>query len=126
MQIPKLELHVRLLARVQALEDQSGWLQAPAYDSGWVSITTGEVICMQHGLYTDELFVYLTGIDDGYGTVHQCSYGGRARTGDRDGVYWFGLNYTHIIIPRLSQDTTPQVHQQWDQIRVQIWKIQQP
>jgi len=54
---------VNLVVRVEALENQSGFTYAPAYDSGWLDITNkcGQHITLVHNLSTMDVTVDITG-----------------------------------------------------------------
>lgn len=119
--INKTALLLDLLARVEALE-KGGYVGAPAYDSGWVDISQGQVLILTHNLDTTEVLVYVIGntsIEGPYG-IHQIFYGG---VRDRymtytEGLNWYALTNTTIIITRYYDDWL------WDQVRVMMWKVQ--
>ena len=101
-----------------------GFINAPAYDSEWLSIEPAETLTLRHNLNTTEVFVYLIGKSDLY-DVHQTNYGCNEVEGQGwRGIAWYGLNATCIKIMRCRYDTNAQV--QWNYIRVMIWKIQEP
>lgn len=120
--INKTDLLLELLVRVQVLENQSGWLPAPVYDSGWTQISRSEIIVFQHGLNSTNLLVYIIGKTASDGTINQWMYGGVYN--DNHGVAWYGLNSSHITVQRFPNDNI--LKASWDEVRVQIWKILQP
>ena len=109
-----------LLVRVQALENQSGWLPAPAYDSGWVNISQSELLTLNHNLNNTDVMVYVIGKAINFPSlgVHQAFYGGVY--GQGRGIRWQHLTENEIEIKRYDYDAY------WEQVRVQIWKIDQP
>jgi len=61
-----------LQARVETFEEQSlpqGFIPAPAYDSGWISIPQGDTIIF-HGLGTTGVLVNLVGYDTETWGIH--------------------------------------------------------
>jgi len=96
---------------VFTIENMSGWLTAPAYDSGWVSnITYGSYNEFVHGLNTTKLFVYIMGNTSEWTGISQVHYG--------DDLWWCQLtdNAIWVYAERI-----------WHQeIRVMLWKIQEP
>jgi len=68
-----------LQSRVEILEDQSlpeGFVNAPAYDSGWVS-TIGKTMPMifEHGLGTTNVLVYVVAKTSDWTGIHQRRFG---------------------------------------------------
>lgn len=119
-------ISIKLLDRVEALENQTlpfGYVRAPAYDSGWITISQNEDLVLIHNLNTTDLFVYFIG-KDSTGT-HQYYYGGDRKvlpdwSTDNRGLYWgWGTNMT-IQLYRLRED----LH--YEQVRVMIWRILEP
>ncbi len=119
-------------AGVFSIENMSGWLPAPAFDSGWVSNWTDEVeylrISLYHGLNTTDVFVYVVGRLNQTievwenGSVHQFAYGGLfGRLGGGAGVFWV-LGESKIELYRLIPDSVVP----WHEVRVLIWKVQEP
>jgi hypothetical protein len=105
-----------LESRITTLESP-GFMNAPAYDSGWLAIGQGQTITLTHNLNTDpaKLFFYVLGNNPTYG-VHQFLYGGEW-SGTWQGLYASGLNNTQITLIRMTGDPY------WPQVRVQIWII---
>lgn len=103
---------------VFTIENMSGWLPAPAYDSGWVSIfpsyphTIGPYV-FEHGLNTTNVMIYLGRNCSESGIVYSMS----AQPGK---IWWSYLsdNGISVYIDRYDQ--------QYDSIRVMIWKISGP
>lgn len=109
------------LYRVGMLEDQmlpQGFMRAPTYDSGWVNISQGEFLVLTHNLNTTNLLVYVVGHRFDASPIHQVYYGWD-RFNKHEGLYWCGTNTT-IVVDRAKDDVS------WDQVRVMIWKIQEP
>ncbi|MCW3985229.1 MAG: hypothetical protein NWE91_02315 [Candidatus Bathyarchaeota archaeon] len=123
-QLGELQSHVNdLQDKVEALENQSGWMVAPAFDSGWISINPDERYFFWHSLNTTNVLVYVIG-KNGSGFIHQWrigmdydSYG----IGSADyGLFWSRLDSNVISVLRGRSDT------QWAQVKVMIWKISEP
>jgi hypothetical protein len=114
-----------------SIANMSGWLPAPAYDSGWLNNWTdygGDYWLMNltHGLNTTEVLVYVFGRfnetigEFENGTIHQFAYGGVIGPfGSSAGVFWV-LGENEIKLYRLPNDDY------WREARVMIWKIPQP
>jgi len=101
-------------AGVYTIENMTGWVSAPAYDSGWVEVSgSNPAVPFYHGLGTTNVIVDLRmnasqpstaiGISDG-------SY----ELGDR--LRWYNLTDNSIFV---SSDYGYGTHQ----IRVMMWKI---
>ena len=105
---------------VEMLEDQmlpQGFVSAPAYDSGWITIDKDQILTLTHNLDTTEVLVYIIGKADvsfELFRIHQLRYGDWW-----NGVNWYRLTNTTITVRR----GTPADY--WDYIRVMIWKIQE-
>jgi len=99
-------------AGVFSIENMSGWLPTPAYDSGWISVIfnySGPII-LEHGLNTTDVLVYVyRNCSEWYG-AHQDNFGSY--------VKWCHLTANEIWI---YVDYLPD--QTYDEIRVMIWKI---
>ena len=108
-----------LESRVEALEDQSiphGFITAPTYDSGWVTISENSWTRLEHNLNTLELLVYVLGKDDD-GLIHQMGLN------ERDSAVYqlrWRSNSTTIELRRGTVTTG-----YWENIRVLIWRIQE-
>jgi hypothetical protein len=91
--------------------DMAGFMDSPAYDSGWVSVGAGGELVFTHNLGTTEVFVYITGkdVDDTLG-IHQYEYGGVGW------AYWHNLDATNINVT---------AYPPWDHVRIMLWKIQE-
>ncbi len=116
--ITGLESRVETLEdRVEALEDQQslpqGFISAPAYDSGWVSIAPAQYLTLSHNLNTVEVFVYLLGRNES-GGIHQITH-------EMYGVQIWSLDDSDITLWRHGLD-----YIYWHQVRVMIWKISEP
>lgn len=104
-----------LESRVETLEEQplpQGFVTAPAYDSGWINVTKGTSIDLEHGLGTTELFVYVL---QKYpiGLINQI---GVNEPGEH-GVQWWSYSTVLRLIRGVSTTDAS------DSIRVMIWKI---
>jgi len=106
-----------LQIQISTLQSQmlpQGFVRAPAYDSGWVSINQGQVLTFTHNLGTTEVLVYVIGNDTtGDNGIHQMGYGDNS-------LLWYRLNSTTISVYRLIPEDF------WTEVRVMIWKIQPP
>ena len=92
---------------IVTIENFTGWLSKPAYDSGWVPIQKGTWTSFQHNLSTNELFVYMLGSDILEGIY--APWDDRAR--------WRSTSENEIsIYARYGIET-------FDTIRVMIWNI---
>jgi len=128
--INKTELILELQARVEALENQSGWLPAPAYDSGWLDFPVGNHLYIHHNLSTSNLFVHLVGRS--VNRTHQMFLAREMwrKTLDRAeeyGVYWLtdeANPLNAIELQRGGDDVNSTIN--WNEIHVQIWTIAQP
>jgi uncharacterized coiled-coil protein SlyX len=99
-------------------------LGKPDWDSldtyGWISIPAGEFRILTHNLQTTNVIVYMVGYDfDGH-EFHQIDYGGEKNGLNEYGARWEQLTTTTITVTRFGMD------QNWDLIRVMIWKIPEP
>jgi uncharacterized small protein (DUF1192 family) len=110
-----------LESRIATLESP-GYMKAPAYDSGWLAISPGQNIWLQHNLNKDpaKLFIYVLG--NGGAMVNQIFLGSDYfYTGTdvgRQGLFVWGMSSMNMAVSRCLQDGY------WDQVRVQIWIIQ--
>jgi hypothetical protein len=107
-----------LESRIAALENP-GFMKAPAYDSGWLAISSGQSITLTHNLNTDpaKLFFYVLGKHNSLG-IHQILYGGDYTATGYNGLFAYMLTSTQIALCRWPNDWY------WEQVRVQIWIIQ--
>jgi len=103
----------------------TGYVNPPAYDSGWVKIDAGQVITLTHNLGTTNLFVYMIGRAGGVGhSIHQSYYGG-GRNGDNAlGCILKGGTTTTISVERRLGDGS--YNPRWEYVRVMIWRILEP
>jgi len=101
---------------------------APAYDSGWVSISPGSFIDLAHGLpgtITDDYLVVME-LQNPDGTIHNCFIGGTDVDTNgslgflRLGAYWSLLTDTSIRINREHDDGVIGFDV-GDKIRIRIW-----
>jgi hypothetical protein len=100
---------------VITVENFTGWLPAPAYDSGWVDVPTGygQWMTFNHDLNTTDVLVYYVR-NNSAELVTQLSYG--------DWMQWSKLteNEISVVVQWAASPLT------YDQIRVMLWKISQP
>ena len=94
-----------------------GGFGLPQYDSGWVSLTTGQTKILTHSLGTEDTLVYCeckASSGDGRGINHRV-YGG-----DTDGHsgYWQEKTTTKITVLRGPSDNAL-----CEKIRVRMWKL---
>lgn len=101
-------------------QDDMGFVNVPAFDSGWVSPNINDETVIAHGLGTTEVLVFITGKDTDLNTVHQFRYGGDCTMAPHyRGVAWYNMNSTHISL------WTYRDEDRWDYVRVQMWYIQE-
>jgi hypothetical protein len=104
-------------AGVYTIANMTGWMPAPAYDSGWIELPgSNSAVRFDHGLGTTNVIVDLRmnasqsvpnlGISDG-----SSDFG--------DLLYWYNLTDNSIFV---STDYAFGTHQ----IRVMMWKIASP
>jgi hypothetical protein len=92
-------------------DNKTGFVNAPAYDSGWESTGVGEEIVFPHNLNTTEVFVHVIGKDIGETyKIHQFEYGATYW------AYWHKLDLNNISVT---------ADYPWDYVRVMIWIIQE-
>lgn len=101
--------------RIETLEEQSlpqGFMNAPAYDSGWVvEYSPGSIYkTFEHGLNTTDVLVYIVRNDTNRG-INQVWYGENV---------WFNLTENEITLEM------PSLPYPSGYIRVMIWKISEP
>ena len=108
-------------AGVFTIENMSGWLPAPAYDSGWIGPLRGGTsheLMIHHGLKTTNVLVYLTAnMDSGWLLIHQRWFGGD----DGRGMWWFNSTENSLTVWVLNS-----LEPEFEYIRVQIWRIAEP
>jgi len=93
----------------------SGWIPAPAYDSGWILGWTGWKT-IHHGVNTKTPFVYVLGEYSFNAThigIHQIMMG--------EWVWWVNIGYDDIAI-----SIDPNAAQFYLSVRVMLWKIAEP
>jgi hypothetical protein len=105
-------------AGVFTITNMSGWVSAPAYDSGWIKLDVPTSLQITHGLGTTDVIValrgnapyssnpYVRGITDGFSN------------GDPY-LFWYELTDNTIKIDDLESSGT-------HYIRVMMWKIAPP
>lgn len=127
----KTFLLLDLLERVETLENQSGWLPPPAYDSGWIDWEPSDVVLLQHDLNTTNIFVHMLAEGDTNRT-HQ-TYLGReiwykGTDNQEKGAYWITgeVDPNNTIEIRRQKTDRDSSEIDWEEVRVQIWKIPQP
>ena len=100
---------------VITIENFTGWLPAPAYDSGWIDVLPhhGRWVTFEHNLNTTEVLVYYVR-NNSQEFVTQLKYG--------DWMQWSKLteNEINLRVDWLGGPLT------YDKIRVMIWKIAEP
>jgi hypothetical protein len=124
MRITTLEVTVgEQQVRITDLETELAVLNAtklgqPDYDSTWYNISKGESIILTHNLGTTDVIIYMIGNDtDSAHYIHQIGFGGDNYFSGAGGAYWYELTPTTIKTTRAANDND------WDQMRVLIWKI---
>lgn len=96
-----------------------GFVNVPAFDSGWVAPNINDETFIEHDLGTTEVLVFITGNDTEFNTIHQFRYGGDLTMAPRyKGVGWFNMNSTHISLWTYLDEV------RWDYVRVRMWRIQ--
>jgi len=96
------------------IENMSGWMSAPAYDSGWRDIPNyGEWHTFEHNLKTTEVLVYIIR-NNSQESITQVKYG--------EWMHWSKLTEDEISV-QLQWLGGPLTY---DKIRIMIWKISQP
>jgi len=107
---------------VFTLENMSGWLPAPAYDSGWVGPLRAQAsseFMLHHGLNTTNVLVYLIAdMPSDWLHIHQRRFGD---TSSGQGMMWGNLTNNDITV-WVANSFPPS----YEYIRVQMWKIAQP
>lgn len=99
-----------------SISNMTGWLSAPAYDSGWIDpkVPTPPFI-FQHNLNTRNLYVYVIGkyvINATTYEIHQVKYG--------EAIFWKILSENTIeIYVNMGYDI-------YTYFRVMLWKISEP
>ena len=106
------------LPGVVTIQNFSGWVSAPAYDSGWVSIyMNSSENAFYHGLNTTNLLVYIlrntTTIFSFWGIYGSWGMNGPA-------TMWRLTSNNHILVTAMD---IPGGNVESDYIRVMIWKI---
>ena len=102
--------------RVETLESQAplpqGFINAPAYDSGWIALPENLWIVIQHDLNTTDLLVYVL--------VNYANTIDQSWVYSQD-VFWYIHSENELWIRTgIDVHTTP------FQVRVRLWKIAQP
>ena len=99
---------------VFTIENMSGWLPTPAYDSGWVNFSpSGVNLVLEHGLNTIDVLVGFS-TNSTYAGI---SEGGAVYSGFQ--ARWCDLTDTEITIHKINGDP-------WDTFRVRLWRIAEP
>ena len=99
---------------VFTVENMSGWISAPAYDSGWRDISNyGQWHTFEHNLNTTEVQVYIIR-NNSQESITQVKYG--------EWMHWSKLTENEISV-QLQWLGGPLTY---DKIRIMIWKIPQP
>jgi hypothetical protein len=106
------------LPGVVTIENFSGWVSAPAYDSGWVSIyMNSSENAFYHGLNTTNLLVYIL-----RNTTTIFNYWGIYENfGMSEPATWWRLTSNNQIL--VTAMDIPGGNVESDYIRVMIWKI---
>ena len=97
-----------------SLENISGWLPSPAYDSGWTLISNSQWFNFTHGLNTTELIVYILH-KDAQGIIIQPTPNSNTDTS----AYWRIASPNEIQVMKTFDII------QWSLVRVLAWKIPQ-
>ncbi len=93
----------------------TGYVNAPAYDSGWITPNINDETIIEHDLGTTEVLVYVLGNNTELNTIHQFRYGGDCTRLPRyRGVMWYKMNNTHISLWTYRDEV------RLDYLRVQI------
>jgi len=105
---------------VITIENFTGWLPAPAYDSGWVQVPKWIHMKFTHGLNTTEVLVNL--VRNTSDTTYHSHLGindGISTNGRETELRWYNLtsNEIEVYARGLSEPFA---------FRVQMWKIAQP
>jgi len=105
---------------VFTLENMSGWLPAPSYDSGWIQLPAWTDMKFTHGLNTTEVLVNL--VRNTSDTTYHSHLGindGISTNGRETELRWYNLtsNEIEVYARGLSEPFA---------FRVQMWKIAQP
>ncbi|MCK4481771.1 collagen-like protein [Candidatus Bathyarchaeota archaeon] len=100
---------------VITIENVTGWLPAPAYDSGWVNVPPGygQWVTFKHNLNTTDVLVYYVR-NNSQEFITQLRYG--------ELMQWSKLteNEISVVVQWAAGPLT------YDEIRVMIWKISEP
>lgn len=105
--------------------DPRGFINAPAYDSGWFPLEAGHSITLHHNLNTAVVLVYMIGsVAEGI-DIHQDHYGcdwwNYPAGGEyRMGASWRRLSENTIDVYRAPEDAS------WNFIRLMMWRILEP
>ena len=105
-------------------------LGAPDYDSGFISISMGGSVTLEHSLGSTNLMVYLTAYTEenyySYPYVEHIAFIGgdhhkdEYNTNYKLGAYWGISGPNHIVVKRLGGFG---ICDPWQYFRVRIWKI---
>ncbi len=100
---------------VITIENFTGFLPAPAYDSGWVDVPPGygQWITFEHNLNTTEVLVYFIR-NNSEELVTQLNYG--------EWMQWSKLTENEISVV-VQWAATPLTY---DEMRIMLWKISKP
>jgi hypothetical protein len=96
------------------------------YDSGWIEISEGQTIILNHNLGGDpgEYLVILSGKSQ-IGWIHQVNYGSDMDNGEEVGCMWYCLDSMDISVFRCPGDYTGvPLSERWHYVRVRILKNQ--
>ncbi len=123
-QVDELQSYIDILQiRVEVLENQSKWMVAPSFDSGWISINPGDRYYFFHNQNTTNVLVYVIG-KNASGFIHQwrigMDYDSNFGSSADYGLFWSRLDTNAISVVRGPSDW------EWDEVRVMIWKILEP
>jgi len=104
---------------VFTIQNMSGWISTPAYDSGWISIRyNSSEITLIHGLNTTNLMVYYLRNTTSLNVngIYQDLFSGPA-------VFWRLSSDNEI---KVSAPSIPGGNVDTDYIRIMIWKVSLP
>lgn len=94
---------------------------APDYNSGWVSIGTGDTSRICPGGFTAGELENALIVLDGKGldeSIHQANFG----TDDSTGASWAGLSGGCLVVKRGGNDSAVNDNKKWKKYRLRIWK----
>ncbi len=95
----------------------TGKLPAPAYKSGWISLSQGETHTFTHNLGTIDTVVFIEAFDPNGGKgINISNIGSDLGGADNEGFTWKNKTDSQITVKRATMDNGA------DQVRVVMWK----